>query len=64
VIKPTKLHGGTFATYDDHRLATAAAVIGLRVPRVLVQNIGTTAKTLPGFTQLWARMLAGDGRRV
>jgi 3-phosphoshikimate 1-carboxyvinyltransferase len=64
VIKPTKLHGGTFATYDDHRLATAAAVIGLRVPGVLVQNIGTTAKTLPGFTQLWARMLAGDGRRV
>ena len=60
VIKPTKLHGGTFATYHDHRLATAAAVVGLRVPGVLVENIGTTAKTLPGFTDLWARMLAGS----
>jgi 3-phosphoshikimate 1-carboxyvinyltransferase len=60
VIKPTAMHGGTFATYHDHRLATAAAVIGLRVPGVLVENIDTTAKTLPGFTELWARMLAGD----
>jgi 3-phosphoshikimate 1-carboxyvinyltransferase len=58
VIKPRKLHGGTFATYDDHRIATAAAVIGLRVPGVLVENIDTTAKTLPGFTGLWDRMLA------
>lgn len=59
VIRPARLHGGTFATYDDHRLATAAAVIGLRVPGVLVENIATTAKTLPDFTGLWARMLAG-----
>jgi 3-phosphoshikimate 1-carboxyvinyltransferase len=64
VIKPTKLHGGHFATYDDHRIATAAAVIGLRVPGVLVENIATTAKTLPGFTELWAKMLAGDGSAV
>ncbi|HST83592.1 MAG TPA: 3-phosphoshikimate 1-carboxyvinyltransferase [Kineosporiaceae bacterium] len=61
VIKPRKLHGGTFATYDDHRIATAGAVIGLRVPGVLVENIGTTAKTLPGFTGLWDRMLADSG---
>jgi 3-phosphoshikimate 1-carboxyvinyltransferase len=61
VIKPRKLHGGTFASYDDHRIATAGAVIGLRVPGVLVENIGTTAKTLPGFTGLWDRMLADSG---
>jgi 3-phosphoshikimate 1-carboxyvinyltransferase len=61
VIRPRPLHGGLFATYDDHRLATAAAVIGLRVPGVLVENVGTTAKTLPGFTDLWQRMIAGDG---
>ncbi len=59
VIRPRPLHGGVFHTYDDHRLATAAAVIGLRVPQVLVENIATTAKTLPGFTRLWAGMLAG-----
>ena len=28
-ITPRPLHGGVFATYDDHRLATAAAVVGL-----------------------------------
>ena len=61
VIRPRPLHGGLFATYHDHRLATAAAVIGLRVPGVLVENVGTTAKTLPGFTDLWQRMIAGDG---
>jgi 3-phosphoshikimate 1-carboxyvinyltransferase len=59
VIRPRPLHGGLFATYHDHRLATAAAVIGLRVPGVLVENVGTTAKTLPGFTDLWRQMIAG-----
>jgi 3-phosphoshikimate 1-carboxyvinyltransferase len=59
MIKPGPLHGGTFHTYDDHRLATAGAVLGLRVPGVRVENVGTTAKTLPGFTDLWSRMLAG-----
>jgi 3-phosphoshikimate 1-carboxyvinyltransferase len=62
VIRPRKLHGGTFGTYDDHRLATAAAVLGLRVPGVVVENVGTTAKTLPGFTDLWTGMLARTPR--
>jgi 3-phosphoshikimate 1-carboxyvinyltransferase len=57
-IRPVPLHGGRFATYHDHRLATAAALLGLRVPGVEVENVETTAKTLPGFTQLWTRMLS------
>jgi 3-phosphoshikimate 1-carboxyvinyltransferase len=57
IIKPAKLHGGVFRSYADHRMATAGALIGLRVPGVSVENIGTTAKTLPEFTQLWERML-------
>ena len=56
VIEPRPLSAGTFSTYDDHRLATAAAVLGLRVPGVEVENIATTAKTLPGFPDLWAKM--------
>ena len=59
VIRPRPLQGGTFATYDDHRLATAAAVIGLRTPGVLVENVETTAKTLPEFVELWTGMLGG-----
>ncbi len=60
-ISPRPMHGGVFATYDDHRLAMAAAVIGLVVPDVEVENIETTAKTLPGFAQLWHDALAGQG---
>jgi 3-phosphoshikimate 1-carboxyvinyltransferase len=57
VIKPQPLHGGLFSTYDDHRLATAAAVLGLRVPGIEVEDIATTGKTLPGFVELWAELL-------
>ncbi len=46
-----------FATYDDHRLVMAAAVLGLAVPGLRVANAATVAKTLPGFTQLWTEML-------
>ncbi|MBD8080704.1 3-phosphoshikimate 1-carboxyvinyltransferase [Cellulosimicrobium arenosum] len=59
VITPRPLHGATFRTYHDHRMATSAALLGLRVPGVVVQDVATTAKTLPGFTGMWDRMLAG-----
>ena len=58
VVRPRALHGGLFHTYGDHRLATAGALIGLRVPGVLVEDVETTAKTLPGFTGLWSAMLS------
>ena len=47
----------SFHTYQDHRLAMAGAVLGLRVAGIEVEDIGTTAKTLPGFAELWAQML-------
>jgi 3-phosphoshikimate 1-carboxyvinyltransferase len=52
-ITPAPLHGGTFHTYEDHRLATAGAVIGLVTPDVLIENVATTRKTLPDFPGLW-----------
>jgi 3-phosphoshikimate 1-carboxyvinyltransferase len=58
VIRPRPLHGGVVATYDDHRIAMAAAVLGLVTPGVQVENVATTGKTLPGFTAMWAGMLA------
>lgn len=57
-IDPRPLRGGIVATYDDHRLAMAFAVLGLAVDGVHVENIETTVKTLPGFPRLWAEMLA------
>ncbi|MDH6132965.1 3-phosphoshikimate 1-carboxyvinyltransferase [Kitasatospora sp. MAA4] len=56
-IRPRALKGGVFHTYEDHRIATAAAVIGLAVPGVQVENIATTAKTLPDFPQMWTDLL-------
>ncbi|WP_407341825.1 3-phosphoshikimate 1-carboxyvinyltransferase [Pengzhenrongella phosphoraccumulans] len=57
VITPRPLRAGTLRTYHDHRMATAGALIGLRVPGVLVENIATTTKTLPDFPGMWRRML-------
>jgi 3-phosphoshikimate 1-carboxyvinyltransferase len=56
-INPAPLHGGIFHTYDDHRLATAGAVLGLVVKNVEVENIETTRKTLPDFPGLWRSLL-------
>jgi 3-phosphoshikimate 1-carboxyvinyltransferase len=58
VIKPAELHGGLWHSYEDHRMATAGAIIGLAVPGVEVDDIATTAKTLPQFVDLWTELLA------
>lgn len=59
-IVPKPLQPTTLKTYDDHRMATFAAIIGLRVPGCEVENVGTTAKTMPNFTEMWEAMLDGD----
>nr|WP_205707137.1 3-phosphoshikimate 1-carboxyvinyltransferase [Kineococcus vitellinus] len=61
LVHPRPLHGGVFRTYADHRMATAGAVLGLRVEGVLVEDVETTRKTLPDFPGMWAGMLAGAG---
>lgn len=66
VIRPATLRAGVVHTYADHRMATAGAILGLAVPGIEVQDIATTAKTMPEFPQMWADMLAqgnasGDG---
>ena len=62
VITATPLHAGIWRAYADHRMATAGAIVGLRVAGVEVDDIAATAKTLPDFPRLWAEMLAsGSG---
>ncbi len=60
-VVPRPLHGGRWHAHHDHRLATTGALIGLAVPGVEIDDIGTTAKTMPQFPQLWQRMLDDDG---
>lgn len=58
-IRPRPLRGGTFRTYDDHRMAHAAAVAGLAVPGIEVDDVSCTSKTMPEFPALWSGMVTG-----
>lgn len=56
-IEPGPLHGAELHAYADHRMATAGAIIGLRTPGIVVDDIACTDKTLPGFADRWQAML-------
>ncbi|MET0298005.1 MAG: 3-phosphoshikimate 1-carboxyvinyltransferase [Microbacterium sp.] len=58
-IVPRPLHGGRWKAHHDHRLATTGALIGLAVDDVEIDDIGTTAKTMPEFPEIWQGMLEG-----
>jgi 3-phosphoshikimate 1-carboxyvinyltransferase len=55
-IHPAPLHGARLETYNDHRLAMAFALIGLRVPGLIIVNPGCVAKTFPGYFTELARL--------
>ena len=57
IIRPKKLPGGLWKSFDDHRMATAGAVIGLVVEGILVDDIKTTSKTLPDFENMWTSLV-------
>ncbi len=59
-LSPRQLSGGVFHTYGDHRMAMAAAILGLVVPGVLIEDVATTGKTMPDFVTRWEHMLAGQ----
>jgi 3-phosphoshikimate 1-carboxyvinyltransferase len=58
VIRPRPLTAGLWHSYEDHRMATAGAIIGLAVEGMTVDDVATTAKTLPQFVELWKALLA------
>jgi 3-phosphoshikimate 1-carboxyvinyltransferase len=57
IIRPAPLTSGLWHSYEDHRMATAGAIVGLATAGVHVDDIATTAKTLPQFPELWAELL-------
>lgn len=57
IVNPKELHGGVWKAFDDHRMATAGAVIGLRIKDIYVDDISTTSKTLPNFEKMWTSMV-------
>jgi 3-phosphoshikimate 1-carboxyvinyltransferase len=58
IIRPTTLKAGLWKAFDDHRMATAGAVIGLVVSGIEVDDIKTTSKTLPDFEKMWAHLVS------
>lgn len=57
-IDPSQnLHGALWQTYEDHRMATAGAIIGLRVPGIEIEDITVTSKTMPTFDAMWHSIL-------
>jgi 3-phosphoshikimate 1-carboxyvinyltransferase len=50
-ISPSRLHGATIETYDDHRMAMCFATLGLKVPGMRIKNPRCVRKTFPNFFQ-------------
>ncbi len=48
----TGMHGAAIHTYNDHRIAMAFALVGLRVPGVIIRDPGCVAKTFPTFFEV------------
>ena len=48
-IEPSKMHGASIETYEDHRIAMAFSLIGLKTPGVTVLNPGCCAKTFENY---------------
>jgi len=56
-VSPASLRAGEWRSYDDHRMATSGALLGLAVEGITVDDIGCTSKTLPEFPILWEALL-------
>ncbi len=68
ITPPNWIHQGTsvgtpmppvvFDTYNDHRMAMALALFGLRLPGIKIRNPACVAKTYPTFWRDFAKLYA------
>ncbi len=49
VVGGKPLHGASIKTYDDHRIAMAFSLVGLKVKGIKIEDPGCVAKTYPKF---------------
>jgi len=47
-----KIRPVTIQTYNDHRMAMAFSLIGLRVPGIMIENPSCVSKTFPTFFEV------------
>lgn len=64
IIPPSPITPGRviFETYDDHRMAMALAIVGLRRPGVVIRDPACVAKTYPSFWRDWAALYESAAR--
>ena len=55
-IHPGPLHGASIATYDDHRMAMSFALLGLKVPGIIIQDPDCTRKTFPEYFEVLGKL--------
>ena len=55
-VEPAPLRGAAIDTYDDHRIAMAFALAGLRVPGVEIRDPGCVSKTWPNYFEALERL--------
>jgi 3-phosphoshikimate 1-carboxyvinyltransferase len=56
VVGPGDLRGAVVQTYDDHRMAMSFALVGLRVPGIVIDQPEVVTKTWPGYFKMLARL--------
>ena len=49
VVEPSPVHAAPVETYDDHRIAMAFALAGLRVPGIAIRDPACVRKTFPEY---------------
>jgi len=58
-IYPGNPKPGTVQTYNDHRIAMAFSIIGLRVPGIVIAEPGCVQKTFPAFFEKLQELRGG-----
>lgn len=58
-IRPGPVRPTTIETYDDHRMAMAFALLGLRAPGIRIADPACVAKTYPGYWVMLESLRSG-----
>jgi 3-phosphoshikimate 1-carboxyvinyltransferase len=61
IVPPARPAPARIRTYDDHRMAMAFALAGLKSPGVVIEDPGCVAKTYPGYWDDLARLAQAAG---
>jgi 3-phosphoshikimate 1-carboxyvinyltransferase len=61
VVRPGMPRPATIETYDDHRMAMAFALLGLRAPGIRIADPSCVGKTFPGYWGLLDELRRGHG---